>query len=139
MVHINAVVSWWLTEKGRKALGVADGESGRHGGPEHRYWVKAIADHLRVHGFDVAEEAPIGGGKTEDVLAEQDGKRIAFEIETGKSDARGNVQKRLRAGMDAVVVVSTRTAIMDRLVQEMPNNLKVELLTYTDVLKRSIW
>ena len=49
----------------------------------------------------------MGGGKTIDLVAERDGKRIAFEVETGKSDAAGNVQKCLDAGIMEVVVVAT--------------------------------
>ena len=94
-----------LTRKGRNVLGMSSGESDRHGGAEHRYWCKVLADRLRAQGYAVTEEAPIGGGKTIDLLAERGGKRIAFEVETGKSDAAANVRKCLEAGMDNVVVV----------------------------------
>jgi hypothetical protein len=129
----------WLTEKGRKALGLADGESDRHGGPEHRYWLKAIADHLRSCCFDVAEEVPIGGGKTVDVLAEQDGKRIAFEIETGKSDAKSNVQKCLQAGMSKIVIVRVYGPQTGRTIDEIPTGSNIELLTGPEALRRSTW
>ena len=80
-----------LTRKGRNVLGMSSGESDRHGGAEHRYWCKVLADRLRAQRYAVTEEAPIGGGKTIDLLAERGGKRIAFEIETGKSDAAAEV------------------------------------------------
>ena len=51
-----SVKTLWLTEKGKKALGIDAGESDRYGGPEHRYWVKRIADHLRANGYEVTEE-----------------------------------------------------------------------------------
>ena len=44
--------------------------------------------------------------RTIDIVAEQDGKRVAYEIETGKSDAEANVRKCLKAGMDRVVVLA---------------------------------
>jgi len=96
-----------LTELGKSALGIDEPDADRLGGPEHRYWKKRLAEHLRACGYEVTEEFPVGAGKTIDLIAERDGKRIAFEIETGKSDAAGNVQKCLDAGMDKVVIVAT--------------------------------
>jgi len=55
----------------------------------------------------VTEEAPLGDGKAVDILAVKDGKRIAFEVETGKSDAAANVRKCLAAELDKVVIVAT--------------------------------
>jgi len=96
-----------LSEKGRKVLGISGDESDRHGGPAHRYWCKLLADHLTKQGYDVTEEAPLGDGKAVDILAVKDGKRIAFEVETGKSDAAANVRKCLAAELDKVVIVAT--------------------------------
>ena len=96
-----------LTELGKSVLGIDEPDADRLGGPEHRYWKKRLAEDLRARGYAVTEEYPLGGGKTIDLVAERDGKRIAFEIETGKSDAAGNVQKCLDAGMDRVVIVAT--------------------------------
>jgi len=39
------------------------------GGPEHRYWKKRLAEHLRACGYDVTEEYSIGGGKAIDLVA----------------------------------------------------------------------
>jgi len=44
-------------------------------------------------------------------LAEKDGKRIAIEIETGKSDAVYNVRKDLEAGFGEVVVYATHRKV----------------------------
>jgi len=88
-------------------LGISGDESDRHGGPAHRYWCKLLADHLAKHGYDVTKEAPLGDGKAVDILAVKDGKRIAFEVETGKSDAAANVRKCLAAQLDKVVIVAT--------------------------------
>ena len=104
-----------LTEKGKKVLGITAGESNRHGGPEHRYWVRTIADHLKKQGYEVAEEVPVGGGKAIDIVASRDGKRIAFEIETGKSDVPANVRKCLQVGMDNVIVAASSAQISDQL------------------------
>jgi len=64
-----------LTGAGKAALGIDEPDADRLGGPEHRYWKKRLAEHLRAGGYDVTEEYPIGGGKTIDLVAEQDGKR----------------------------------------------------------------
>ena len=96
-----------LTKKGREVLGIDMADSDRYGGPEHRYWVRTIAEHLRTKGYEVTGEVPVGNGKTTDLLAKKGRRRIAVEIETGKSDAAANVRKCLDAGFDRVVVVTT--------------------------------
>ena len=124
-----------LTEIGKAALGIDEPDADRLGGPEHRYWKKRLADHLRASGYHVTEEYPVGGGKTIDVVAERDGKRIAFEVETGKSDAAGNVQKCLAAGMDRVIVVAVSASIRDRLARTLRLPAGVELREGSDVLQ----
>jgi len=124
-----------LKEKGRMVLGIREAECDRHGGAEHRYWCNRIASHLRASGYDVTEEAPIGGGKTVDLLAVRDGKRMAFEIETGKSDAAANVEKCLAAGMDRVVVVATSREVRDMLAAVIPRHGGVHVLTGVDAEK----
>jgi len=98
-----------LTAAGREALGCETQASTRHGSVEHRYWRwrAKLAARLRECGYTVQEESPIGGGMTIDILASKDGRRIAFEIETGKSDVLANVKKLDGAGVDEVVVVAT--------------------------------
>jgi hypothetical protein len=54
---------------------------------EHEYWKKLTAERYRAEGYSVEEEVPIGGGKAVDLVATKDGKRVAIEVETGKSDA----------------------------------------------------
>jgi hypothetical protein len=74
---------------------------------EHEYYRRIVAEDYRKKGYDVKEEVPIGGGKTVDLVASKDGRRIAIEIETGKSDAEGNVRKCREAGFDSVATVPT--------------------------------
>jgi len=124
-----------LKEKGKKVLGINEPECDRHGGAEHRYWCSRIASHLRSSGYEVTEEAPIGGGKTIDLLAVRDGKRMAFEIETGKSDAVANVEKCLAAGMDGVIVAATSASLRDTLRRGLKANSKVKVLTTADSLE----
>jgi len=125
-----------LTEKGEKVLGIKLGKSDRHGGPEHRYWVRTIGEYLKSQGFDVTEEASIGEGKTIDVLAIKDGQRIAFEIETGKSDAATNVKKCLDAGVDRIVVVTTSGQAYTRIRACLTDIPQAEIIKASVVLKQ---
>lgn len=96
-----------LTEKGKKALGIEDQRSKRHGGVEHQYWQERLAERLKQMGWQVEAEYPIGGGKTIDLVAAKDGRRIAFEVETGNSDIAANVRKIPPGKFDKLVVVLT--------------------------------
>ncbi|MEW6664119.1 MAG: DUF87 domain-containing protein [Thermodesulfobacteriota bacterium] len=96
------------TEKGRSAaggLGLKAVLADRKGGPEHDYWKKLLAGEYRKDGWRVIEEYPIGGGRTVDLACFKDGRKLAVEIETGKSEAAYNVQKCLDAGFDEVRTV----------------------------------
>ena len=108
-----------LTALGKAVLGIDEPDSDRLGGPEHRYWKKRLAEHLRSQGWEVVEEHPLGGGKAIDLLATRDGKRVAIEVETGKSDAAVNIQKCLAAGVDEVVVVATSAQVQQLLAETM--------------------
>lgn len=66
-----------------------------------------IGDRLTELGWQVEKEHPIGGGKAIDLVATKDGRRIAFEIETGNSDIAANVRKVPPGKFDKLVVVLT--------------------------------
>ena len=122
-----------LTEEGRQALGLRTSPSNREGGPVHVYWKRRLAEHLRSCGYEVTEEFPVGGGKTIDLVASRDGKRIAFEIETGHSDAAANVQKCVQAGFDKVVVV-VPTLAMECLAMSLPEDPRVRVVRAATLL-----
>jgi hypothetical protein len=124
-----------LTELGKSALGIDEPTADRLGGREHRYWCKVLAERLRSEGYEVAEEAPVGGGKTVDLLAVRGGKRIAFEVETGNSDAAANVRKCLEASIDQVIVVATSRAEYERLKSSLPADPRVRVLAASDVVE----
>ena len=128
-----------LTDRGRAILGITEPDADRLGGPEHRYWKKRLADHLRGNGYEVVEEFAVGGGKTIDLVATKGGKRIAFEIETGKSDVAGNVDKCLAAGFRQVVVVATSTAALHALARIVPVRYHVNLLTGAEAVRHNSW
>jgi len=100
-----------LTELGKQALGICEPEADRLGGPVHRYWKKRLAEELKARGYEVSEEHPVGEGRAIDLLAVKDGRRLAIEVETGKSDVAANVRKCLGTGVDKVVVVATSDAV----------------------------
>jgi hypothetical protein len=126
-----------LTREGASALGLRVGESYRSGGPVHRYWVERIAEHLQACGYDVKQEVPAGGGKTIDIVAGRDGQKIAFEIETGNSDVRANLNKCLAQKVDRVVFATTSAranAVVRRAVGGYPG---AEVLKTTTVVGRA--
>ena len=118
-----------LTERGRRTLGLADTPSGRGGGAIHRYWKARLAEHLRTCGYSVTEEYPIGGGKTIDLVAMRDGRRIAFEIETGSSASAANAQKCLDAGSEEVFVVATSARLRSELARKLESYAKTSVMT----------
>ena len=122
-----------LTEEGRQALGLPTAPSSREGGPVHAYWKRRVAEHLRSCGYEVTEEYPVGGGKAIDLVASRDGKRVAFEVETGNSDAAANVRKCLDAGVEQVVVVATSRAAHERLKSSLPADPRVRVVAAAEV------
>jgi len=128
-----------LTEIGKTVLGINEPETDRFGGPEHRYWKHRLAEHLRSCGYMVEQEVSIGGGKAVDLVASRDGKRTAFEIETGNSDAAANVQKCLDAGLDKVVTIATSATIESKLSGVIPQDSRVTLRLASEVLSRQSW
>ena len=104
-----------LTKAGEEALGRGTGQSRRHGGEEHEAAKRQVLMILRRSGWLCQDEAPIGGGRTLDVLASKTGRRIAVEIETGKSDALHNVRRAIESGIPEVLVVATSSAVLSRL------------------------
>jgi hypothetical protein len=115
---------------------VSESKSHRHGGAAHQYWVHRLAKQLRAAGYDVQTEAPIGGGKTIDIVATRNGKRIAFEIETGNSDAAANVRKCLAAGLKKVVVVATTRRVRDALASSVPADPRVRYTIAAEASRR---
>jgi len=128
-----------LTDKGKKVIGITANESDRHGGPEHRYWIRIIADHLKKKGYKVNEEVPIGGGKTIDIVATKSGKRIAFEIETGKSDVNANAKKTLSIGSTPLYVVVTSAKAKKIIDGKLWNYRGVKVLSASEAMKRESW
>jgi len=98
-------------EKGKELLasqGVKVGTLPKNASLEHEYWGRMVAERYRRKGYTVEEEVPIGDGKAVDLVATKDSKRIAIEIETGRSDVEGNKVKCKKAGFEEIVTVYTK-------------------------------
>ena len=100
------------TEKGMEELKkYGYSRSWRHGGVEHLYWIRKVKKKLESEGYKVKEEFPIGNGETVDLAIIGKNKKIAIEIETGKSDAMKNIRKCLDAGFEVVSVAINQEAL----------------------------
>jgi hypothetical protein len=103
-----------LTDKSREKLkefGYNISGSLRHGGVEHLYWVQQVKKKIENGGYIVKEEYPIGNGETVDLAIIGKNKKIAIEIETGKSDAIHNIRKCLDAGFEVVSLTTNEEAL----------------------------
>jgi len=99
------------TEKGKSLLesqGIKVKALPKNASLEHEYYKEMVAKQYRAKGYKVKKEMPIGKGRAVDLVASKDGRSIAIEIETGKSDVEGNVKKCKQAGFENVVVVPTK-------------------------------
>lgn len=126
-----------LTDKGIEALKECgyNFQRKRAGGPEHEYWKHKVAELLRAKGYEVTIEKPIGGGQTVDIEAQRDGKAIAIEIETGKSDAKENLRKLVEAGYDDIWMVFTGNIPKSEILIE-PDNKCVRFLRVSEIVRR---
>lgn len=61
-------------------------------------------------------------GETIDIVATRNGKRIAFETETGTSGVAQNVRECPATGLEAVVVVAATKGVKDALVTSLPRS-----------------
>ena len=84
----------------------------RGGGAAHEFWKHELRRMLERHGYLVADEFPLGGGKTADLRADRGVRVLFIEIETGRSDMAANVAK---YPDDAdLIVFFTSTDVADR-------------------------
>ena len=122
-----------LTAEGRTALGKPLPHSGR-GGLEHRYFVENIRHHyLQNEGFASVEKDDI------DLVIETYGKRMAIQVETGKSDIQGNLTKLGRYKADLKYMLTTNPEAEVRVkkaLQELliPDREEIKVLSVKDFL-----
>lgn len=129
-----------LTDKGKKAIPDVKIKKIFHkqGSWEHEYWKYQVGEHYRKKGYKITFEYKIGKGKSVDLVAEKDGKRIAIEIETGKSDYIYNVKKDLKAGFDEVICVCLKNIVKNDLINFMKKHPvekeKIKVLDISEII-----
>ena len=131
-----------LTKKGReavKALGylMLDTETLRRGGYQHKHLTKLIATKLRQEGHQVTEEAPIGAGKTTDLLIDN---KIAIEVERSLDNTVANVKKNLAKGFVVIVACSVEVSKQhaEKLLREAGLLDRVTIVDVADLLREPV-
>lgn len=95
------------------ALGLSPKNCPGRGSIIHEYWKHYYAEAFAQRGYRVQLEAPRRRGRV-DVLATNQSERVAIEIETGKSDAVGNVRNCLLSRFDRVLVVGVNRPAFEK-------------------------
>jgi energy-coupling factor transporter ATP-binding protein EcfA2 len=133
------VVLYQLTDFGRtvcSATGVDPGPTPR-ASLEHAFWVQKAAALFEQKGYDVVYEHPIKGNGAIDILASRPGEQVAVEIETGKSDIKGNLDKIRNAGFDRIVFIATSPAAVttcQKAIDPKPQDKsRIEQLSWLDL------
>ena len=123
-----------LTDEGKKAIPEVKIEKVFHksGSWEHEYWKQKVGEQYRRKGYEVTFEYKIGDGKSVDLVADKDCKRIAIEIETGKSDSIYNIRKDLEAGFDEIVILILDEKLRSIIEQNITAKEKVRILDTRD-------
>ena len=121
-----------LTPDGLSAFGLPR-RTGLEGGLEHRYWVERISLELQEAGFQAAKEAPLGNGQAVDLLVTAGERKVAVEVETGKSDWKANVRKCKEAGMDQMIIAATRLALAQGIQEEVGSAPGVRVMAAAEV------
>jgi hypothetical protein len=131
-----------LTEKGRAAVAalgysIPDTETLRRGGLQHKHLTKLIARKLQHEGHQVTEEAPVGDGKTSDLLVDS---KIAIEVERSLDNTAGNVKKNLDRGLVVIVACSAQANKLqaERLLKEAGLLGRVTIVDVAELLKKPL-
>lgn len=113
-----------LTNRGKSAISDVKIEKifDKRGSFEHEYAKFKVGEHFRKKGYWVTYEYKIGEGKTADLVAEKNGKKIAIEIETGKSDYVYNIRKDLEAGFDEVICACLSDKVKNDILSHLKKN-----------------
>ena len=107
-------------------------------------WVDDEIEILKPHiifleqkGYEVVCEHPIKGNGAIDILAQRPGERVAVEIETGKSDVKGNLEKIRNVGFDRIVLIATSpaaTTVCQKVIDSHPQDKsRIEQLSWLDI------
>jgi len=133
------VVLYKLTEFGRTACSSAGIDPGRRRREsiEHSFWVNRAARYFESKSYAVSCEHPVKGNGAIDILAEKPGERVAVEVETGKSNVRGNLSKIKNAGFDRIVLIATCPAAVsacrNAINSSKNDKAQIEQLSWLDI------
>jgi len=105
----------------------------RYGSLEHEYWKHRIAETLRQEGYDVQVEA--GEKDKTDILAKSGRHWTAIEIETGKSDWKGNIKKNVLKGVDLIIIATTNEEAFN----QIESSIEAESVTKPTIALYMAW
>ena len=111
-------------------MGVEIKEVKKHGGNAHQFWIGEVAKFLVEKGYKTEVE-----NNGVDIVACKDGKKFAFEIETGKSDVVGNINKCLLKGFDKIYSLVLERELVEKF-QAKVHSEKVGVVYVKDFLKK---
>ena len=104
-----------LTRKGKMVLGDLGYEfKNESEGVVHKFWKHKVSEYYKKMGLDVRVEEYYVNGRP-DIIISKDDKKIAIEIETGKSNYVGNIKRALEAGFDEVLCVAVNRFVEDKI------------------------
>jgi DNA helicase HerA-like ATPase len=133
------VVLYQLTDFGRtvcSSTGIESGPRPRES-LEHSFWVKKATTFFEQKGYEVVCEHSIKGNGAIDILAQRPGERVAVEVETGKSNVKGNLEKIRNAGFDRIVLIATSPAaatVCQKVIDSNPvDKSRIEQLSWLDI------
>ena len=106
-----------LTKKGKMVLRDLGCEfKNESEGIVHKFWKHRVAEFYKKEGFNVRVEEYYVNGRP-DIIIEKGDKMFAVEIETGKSNFVGNIERALRARFDEVICVAVNRFVEDRILK----------------------
>jgi hypothetical protein len=80
----------------------------------HKFWKEKIANYYREKDIDVFVEQYFFNGRP-DIILLKENKKIAVEIETGKSDFVRNIKRAKEAGFDQIICVTTSKGVANKI------------------------
>jgi hypothetical protein len=83
----------------------------------HKFWKQKFAEYYRNMNLEVLIEEKINGRP--DIIVKNGNKKIAIEIETGKSDFIKNIKSALEAGFDEIICVATDKFVQEKIKQNL--------------------
>ena len=83
-------------------------------GVVHKFWKHTVSEYYKDMGLDVRVEEYYINGRPDIIINKKD-KKIAIEIETGKSNYVKNIEQALAAGFDEVVCMAVNRFVEDKI------------------------